>query len=313
MEIKPVKKAGLPKYPVKEQITGKVLKAEVPARWTKSAAAKIALGAMAAMTLAGCTPPKMPPDGQQPPGDNGIEQAGQWGQKPTPTIEFTPTAGVPAPSETPVIDDFELAGEPMMPTITAAPLFVHGDGRGAMGCVMIAPPVFLSEQEALEVINEVAVEYGISFSMNDAVNIYSVEKPVTSLDPGGMGEQPTQPSGEYVDIAADFTDQNNMISIEFVSVDDVEKWAAEPSGATVLEYDTKDAAQQLQKGLQDAFCDYSEMAAGVLYDPCAQPNDNEQTFEDPEGTQEQTRETAVDELKAQVKDFFEWLKDIGVL
>jgi hypothetical protein len=35
-----------------------------------------------------------------------------------------------------------------------APIFQHGEGRGATGCIVMSPPVFLSEQEALQVIRE---------------------------------------------------------------------------------------------------------------------------------------------------------------
>lgn len=35
-----------------------------------------------------------------------------------------------------------------------APIFVHGEGRGATGCEVINPPVFLSEQDAMQVIRE---------------------------------------------------------------------------------------------------------------------------------------------------------------
>lgn len=316
MEIKPIKNAAQPKYPVKAQITGRMLKATVPGRWTNSTAAKLALGAMAAMTLTGCTDGT--DSGRITPGDSirsetPTEQSTAWGQKPdmTPTIEFMPTAGVPAPSETPIIDDYELAGEPMMPTITAAPLFVHGDGRGSMGCVMIA--VFLSEQEALEVINEVAEEYGLTFTANEETNIYSVERPATSLDPAGPESDHATQSGEYMDMASDFTDENNAIALEYVSVGDVRKWASKESDMSASAYHTKDAAQQLQSSFEHAFTDYEDIVVGVMYDPCAQPGNEKDAFEDPEGTQEKTRQTAVDALKAQAKDFFEWLKEIGVL
>src|ERR1035438_3198523 len=37
-----------------------------------------------------------------------------------------------------------------------APLFIHGEGRGAFGCVATNPPIFLSEDEAKQVIREEA-------------------------------------------------------------------------------------------------------------------------------------------------------------
>ena len=45
----------------------------------------------------------------------------------------------------------------------AAPVFVHGDGVGASGCVMIAPPVYLSEEDALNIIFTELKKEGLSF------------------------------------------------------------------------------------------------------------------------------------------------------
>lgn len=42
-----------------------------------------------------------------------------------------------------------------------APVFEHGDGRGATGCVVISPPAFLSEEEALAVIREELTAHGL--------------------------------------------------------------------------------------------------------------------------------------------------------
>jgi hypothetical protein len=43
-----------------------------------------------------------------------------------------------------------------------APIFEHGEGRGATGCVVTSPPVFLSEEEALQVIREELAKRGVA-------------------------------------------------------------------------------------------------------------------------------------------------------
>ena len=295
MDIKPIGKIDKPKYPVKQEVSAKTLRVAVPVRWSKSAAAKIALGALAAMTLAGCD--MVPTNGVPIPAD-------------TPSDYTVQNVQTPTPKPTPLIDDYELAGEPMMPTIIAAPLFIHGEGRGSMGCVMIAPPVFLSEHEALEVINEVAADYGISFAQGDELPIYSVLQPVTNIYESGNNVQPDT----YEDMAPDFADQDKGIAIEYVSVEDVQNWHKD-SGVecSVESYNTKDAAQQLRHGLSWAYTDYGDTIAGVLYDPCANFEDEQMAMEDPEKSQERTRETSVANLKAQVVDFFAWLKREGII
>ncbi len=45
--------------------------------------------------------------------------------------------------------------------ISVAPIFEHGEGRGATGCVVIVPPVFLSEEEALQIANEELAQHRI--------------------------------------------------------------------------------------------------------------------------------------------------------
>lgn len=45
-----------------------------------------------------------------------------------------------------------------------APIFEHGEGRGADGCVVVNPPVFLSEQEAMQVISEELEKHGVKLT-----------------------------------------------------------------------------------------------------------------------------------------------------
>ena len=45
--------------------------------------------------------------------------------------------------------------------ITVAPIFKHGEGRGATGCVVVSPPVFLSEEEGMQILREELAKHGI--------------------------------------------------------------------------------------------------------------------------------------------------------
>ena len=47
--------------------------------------------------------------------------------------------------------------DPSRDAFSVAPVFIHGEGRGALGCVVVSPPVFLSEAEALEVLAHVGL------------------------------------------------------------------------------------------------------------------------------------------------------------
>lgn len=45
--------------------------------------------------------------------------------------------------------------------VIVAHVFKHGDGRGATGCAVTSPPVFLSEEEALQILREELAKNGI--------------------------------------------------------------------------------------------------------------------------------------------------------
>ena len=48
-----------------------------------------------------------------------------------------------------------------------APVFIHGEGTGAYGCIAVTAPFFLSEEEAWEIIKSEAESYkGITFARN---------------------------------------------------------------------------------------------------------------------------------------------------
>lgn len=288
MQIRPVGSKKDPAYPRKENITEEMLKASPPQRWTKNAAAKIALGTLAVVSLAGCAPEMQTAGVPAPPS----------GETEGSTVWETPLATSPAPSETPIIE-MTLSGDVMPPTINIAPLFVHGDGIGAFGCVMVAPPVFLSEDEALSVINGVAKDYGLAFSADVSVEFSNVLQPSVNI----MEPENTPPSNTMVTLKPDFSDEDHGVAIEFVSVEDVKGWAQEGSVASSVEqYDTKGTAAQLSDALDDAFSDTLATTA-VLYDPC----------EFSEESEKETRKLSVEQLKNQARDFFEWLKSQGVI
>ena len=302
MEIKPVKETTPPQYPVKESITAEQIKSQVPKRWFDNKAAKLALGALAAMTLSGCETP--------------------------------PLAGVPTPPETsiPMVSpnssgssmvEGVTAGVPQAQTFKVAPLFVHGGGQGAFGCVMVAPPVFLTENEALEVINDAAKAYGLKFAAEGCPEFSGVLEPITNM----YDQERDFSQQSYITMMPDFADAEHGVAIEYVSSEDVSDWHQDTGLETsVGTYETKDAAQQLSDAFASAIdTNYTVNTAGVLYDPCEladeselqlsemsdeQWNEFEQRLDE---FQQQSREMSEAQLKKQAVDFFEWLKKQGVI
>ena len=94
------------------------------------------------------------------------------------------------------------------------------------------------------------------------------------------------------------------IGVEFVSTDDILDWKADTGmAATVEEFDLKGTAQRL--------ADCTDNVA-VFYDPTAD-DDLDFTGSNEESYVESNREQSLEELRAQVRDFLQWLKAQGVI
>jgi hypothetical protein len=157
--------------------------------------------------------------------------------------------------------------------VIAAPLFEHGEGRGATGCVVITPPVFLSEEEAMQVIKEELGKHGIKVSKGGEFknvvvklprqDIYGVKRLAKRT---GTKSQPSKPEPLRVDAV----NREKRIAVEYVSKTDVAKLNAYPTcGSTAPFYDAKLVATQLLheatgKGVETVYL-------GVFYDPIARP------------------------------------------
>jgi hypothetical protein len=280
MEIKPVNNIEKPKYPLKDEVTRETINSSLPKRWVSGRTVKIALGTLAAVSLAGCAVIKVPTAG----------------------VPLPPSATSEASFATASPDTSVYGGVPMLATIKVAPLFVHGEGRGAYGGDMASVPAFISEDEALAIINEAAKEYGLSFSSAEVPEFSNVLLPVTELSPDDT-ESSAEPSGKgtLTALKADFADSAHNIAIEYVSVEDIKKWSSGPSNATIEYYETEDTAGKLSEALEEADRG-SYYTVAVLYDPCMHAD-----------KEKDAREMSETELKAQATDYFKWLHDQGII
>lgn len=293
MEIKPVKNAASPQYPVREEVSSDQIKACVPQRWADSRAAKVALGTLAAMTLAGCTPQ--------------VAAGGPLAPETVTEVTASQCAVLEA-LETAVVDGAPM-GKTMLYFLSIAPLFLHGEGMGAFGCDMVTPPAFLSEDEALSVINTVAKEYGLKFASANSPVLNNVLQPVTNI----YAPEIKADSDTFMTMTTEFADAEHGVALEFVSVEDVKSWHKEAGIATSVEsYATQDAAEQLSEALESAVPEnFESCTVGVLYDPCE--TTEVKNGEDPRAAEAQSRDESKAQLAAQVKDFLEWLKAEGVI
>lgn len=214
-----------------------------------------------------------------------------------------------------------------------APIFKHGDGRGSFGCVSVAPPTFLSEAEAFEVISEEAKKEGIIFK-EDALKLDGVDIPITSLK-YDTGENNTKNlKSKKGRLAMDGFDVNMKIAFEFVSKDDVVEWKGDEGVySTVESYDALSSAEKLKDGL-DGRNEGNTVA--LFYDPMdfekemhdkyqkklneISTNDklsddekNEKWRDTFQKYEDELKELKLTQLKEQVKDFIGWLKAQGII
>ncbi len=158
-----------------------------------------------------------------------------------------------------------------------APIFMHGEGRGVTGCVVISPPVFLSEEEAAQVISETLAKAQITVS-----------------------KQPYRIStAHFSEIDADIYSPKNKIAMEFVGMNDYFKMGGEPTNSSISSFDFQRVAVGLSN---DASA--KDVRIGIFYDPMT--STSEQSIDE-------ARAQSKALLEAQVKDFIDWIKVQGTL
>lgn len=192
-----------------------------------------------------------------------------------------------------------------------APVFEHGEGRGATGCVMVAPPVFLSEEEAWQVISEELAKQGVN-ATTKPFEVKGVTSPEMRDHPGSFALKPYQ---------ADGADTNKHVAVEFVSSEDYQRLGGAFSMSTVQVYNFKDVAKSVgERVAKDA---KEKVYFGVMYDPSTPPKRDTNVVNQPKTPedwrkqwQERDREGRAESkrlLRLQVQDFLKWLQGQGVI
>ena len=288
--LSPLPNYKSPSYPTKEQIQlhTELLKI-VPRRWARNPVVLTALSLVlsAGLTACGTASDSILPDSNSAPAASDALGASN-----------SASSGNSAISAASAEDS--TANSANDPEALDIPIFAHGTGRGSYGCESVAPPVFLSEEEAMQVIEEECAAQGIDLTGQKTI---SGTFPATSTLPeavsGGASDQ------TYTgDLSLDGYSEDLGIGVEFVSTDDILDWKADTGmAATVEEFDLKGTAQRL--------ADCTDNVA-VFYDPTADDY-REFTGSNEESYVENSREQSLEELRAQVRDFLQWLKAQGVI
>jgi hypothetical protein len=190
------------------------------------------------------------------------------------------------------------------------PSFRHSEERAVFPGKAMIPPVFLSEDEAREVIVDEAKRAGIIFKA-DGCELKKSNIP--KLKP-------------YLPLVFDGYDKKHKISYEVVSMSDFNKWNTDKiQPAIQSSYDTKEMAKRLKGAL-------AKVKSGGYYAVFYSPGEYRESakkhygYKQPaydakdvdwkeENTKilEMTKDLAREDLRKQVKDFIKWLKAEGII
>lgn len=138
------------------------------------------------------------------------------------------------------------AAGPASAATMVAPLFRHGQGRGAFGCVAVSPPVFLSEEEAMTVIAEELGRSGVVLSQRAVVwdDVAIPRRETVHTIPRGtpadqervkavVTSEPVDPQPPSIDAV----DPARHIAVEFVSRDDHHQLGLDSSRGRIVRED----------------------------------------------------------------------------
>ncbi len=213
-----------------------------------------------------------------------------------------------------------------------APVFEHGEGYGSEGCIIMNPPRFLAEEEAQRIITQELEKAGIPAPERNKT-LPGLE--VAKLEFGSV-EVPDPKDGsvwfrfqgvekERIPLVLDFFESTKHIALVYVSKEDqgfalsgdIKDFGAMSS---VKERLFVKASQWVREEIRknDSAPD---LFYGVLYDPCPEYREADWTKIPPGPDQVKKWKEATEALnpdpagllRAQVKDFIEWLKGQGAI
>ena len=204
--------------------------------------------------------------------------------------------------------------------VSVAPIFAHGEGSGGTGCVSINPPVFISENEARQIIFDALKAENIVMDTINTPILKFEYPPIANFD---YEEGDTNINNAKIDIKMLGYINKFNLAINFISYDDFDKFrAANNDGfmvmSSVQNYHTKKAAEIIREVLIKE----NNLNAVVFYDPIYNNDINKKKdwkkilnmkSEDWQKIDNLKKEEAKKLLLAQVEDFIKWIKAEGII
>jgi hypothetical protein len=199
------------------------------------------------------------------------------------------------------------------PAKGVAPIFEHGNGLAWWGCLVMVPPVYLSESEARNVVTDALMSSGLGEPKTNE-EMPDSSKIDIEVDSCGRVEESGTSSGLFT--ADLYWDEQDM-GVEIVTMHD---WNTMHRTSSDTEYGCEGDSVGYGDVIGAARAQADLLANhggphwyGVLYDPIVQGCPKEHHYEKSDCTEQDRVRPANDFLRAQVQDLVAWMKQNGLL
>lgn len=315
MGSQPLDRYRSPDYPTRAELAADAdgLTDHLPAAWSADGRLAGAVAFFFALSGSGCGSAHQP-DGRTAVAPASTPTTGSTSapavDTSAPVVAIEPPAPGPGPEPT-VQPALSLASGHAPAALAVAPLFEHGDGAGATGCVVVAPPVFLSEEEALALIRQELERHGIELSKTDVPFAeIQIARRRTRYERGPSGEltrKDDEVAGSRKSLTVDGMAPSHHVAIELVSRADYFDLGGVMSGSSVQSYDLKKVAAELAERMRKE--GKRPIYFGVFYDPVSRMSMRRMSRStDWKAVQARLQAESKTKLKAQVQDFVRWLQ-----
>lgn len=266
MEIKPVNNSRKPDYPTIELFVQypELLSRHIPSNWLKN---KFVVTSLVVFLLSGC----------------GTDTTGK--SKKVEIVDSLRSRNLN--------DDKFIEATPQSKVINIAPIFVHGEGSGGIGCVVMSPPVFMSEDEAVKIILDKLAAEGYYFTRKNS--------PIFSFEVLPIANGCRKAKGSVkIELKMDACNPTSEWVIKLITVGEFSKFRnGDVCLSTAYNFETKHAAEIINEQLKIQ----QKTNAVVFYEPLPAVE-----FWEWEKGRELAEIEAKKLLLAQVDDFINWLK-----
>jgi hypothetical protein len=214
-----------------------------------------------------------------------------------------------------------------LPATRVAPMLEEAlatDGRGSFGCVAVSSPVFLSENEAINLIEFELKKAGLK--LREMARLDGLQVPATDvgLDERGRGGEELRPGklteGSYL---FDFATEDGSVFVKYLYEKDHALWSNEPNyGSSAQSYDFPWLARHVAEAFRQR-TNGPPVIIGVFFDPMADfygdrirdehgfPRHMGNEISNP--SVQKAAERNREKLRKQVSHFVEYLKQEGVV